>query len=209
MQSPHVIEDNNREASLLCKETRSLLDEAEKSGDDMIRKRVEEKLKHLSKTLDTYKTLIASEPVHKRDVWFRRHQAKWNEYEDLRKGLQRLGSKMHPSSNSARDALLSGARKTISQVGNAWDEATSIARSSQMISDLQKQGVGVLGNLSEQKDTLKAARRKLLDVLNTLGVSRSLLSVIERRQNIDKYIVYGGIAVTLLILITLLYFRYT
>ena len=38
----------------------------------------------------------------------------------------------------------------------------------------------------------QAAKTKALDVINSLGLSDSLLRVIERRQRMDKYITYGG-----------------
>lgn len=43
---------------------------------------------------------------------------------------------------------------------------------------------------------LQAAKTKALDVINSLGLSDSLLRVIERRQKLDKYITYGGMVST-------------
>ena len=45
---------------------------------------------------------------------------------------------------------------------------------------------------------LQAAHRKALDVLNSLGLSDSLLRVIDRRQRLDKWITYGGMVRTCL-----------
>ena len=39
---------------------------------------------------------------------------------------------------------------------------------------------------------LQSAQRKLFDVANSLGLSDSVLKVIDRRQKLDKQIVYGG-----------------
>lgn len=39
---------------------------------------------------------------------------------------------------------------------------------------------------------MQAAHRKALDILNSLGLSDSLLRVIDRRQRLDKWITYGG-----------------
>lgn len=39
---------------------------------------------------------------------------------------------------------------------------------------------------------MQSAHRKLLDTLNSVGLSDSLMRVIERRQTLDKWIVYGG-----------------
>jgi hypothetical protein len=52
----------------------------------------------------------------------------------------------------------------------------------------------------------QSAHKKLLDVGNTLGLSRSVMRMIENRQNLDKMIVYGGMLFTLLFLFGLLYF---
>lgn len=45
---------------------------------------------------------------------------------------------------------------------------------------------------------MQAAKTKALDVINSLGLSDSLLRVIERRQKMDKYITYGGMVGLLL-----------
>lgn len=39
---------------------------------------------------------------------------------------------------------------------------------------------------------LQAAQRKALDVINSVGLSDSLLRVIDRRQRMDCWITYGG-----------------
>lgn len=44
------------------------------------------------------------------------------------------------------------------------------------------------------RERLKTAQRKLFDVLNTLGLSESVLRIAERRQSMDKILVYGGMA---------------
>jgi golgi SNAP receptor complex member 2 len=38
----------------------------------------------------------------------------------------------------------------------------------------------------------QAAQRRALDVINSIGLSDSLLRVIDRRQRMDRWIVYGG-----------------
>ncbi len=39
---------------------------------------------------------------------------------------------------------------------------------------------------------VQSAQRKMLDVLNSVGLSDRLLRLIERRQRLDKWLVYGG-----------------
>lgn len=47
---------------------------------------------------------------------------------------------------------------------------------------------------------------KILDVASTLGLSRSIMRVIERRQFMDQLILYGGMFVTLLVIFLLWYY---
>lgn len=46
----------------------------------------------------------------------------------------------------------------------------------------------------------QSAQRKMLDVLNSVGLSDRLLRLIDRRQRMDKWIVYGGMLLTVLLL---------
>jgi Golgi SNAP receptor complex protein 2 len=56
--------------------------------------------------------------------------------------------------------------------------------------------------MSGQRERLKRAHKKALDMLNKIGLSESLLKIAERRQKVDKMIVYGGMAgVSLLVLL--------
>lgn len=40
----------------------------------------------------------------------------------------------------------------------------------------------------------------MLDILNLLGVSNNLMKSAERRESVDRWIVIGGMVVTLLVL---------
>ena len=67
--------------------------------------------------------------------------------------------------------------------------------------ELLAHGSNVLGALGDQRDRLKGAQHKMLDLLNSVGVSSSLLRVIDRRQRMDAILVYGGMFCTLVVLI--------
>ncbi|XP_064651836.1 Golgi SNAP receptor complex member 2-like [Lineus longissimus] len=62
-------------------------------------------------------------------------------------------------------------------------------------------GTHVLSNLREQHSTLKGAKKKILDVMNTLGLSNTVMRLIERRTYQDRYILYGGMIVTCILMI--------
>ena len=66
--------------------------------------------------------------------------------------------------------------------------------------DLLSSGTGILSNIREQRVTLKGAHKKILDVANTLGLSNTVLRLIERRTYQDKFILYGGMIITCVIM---------
>ncbi|CAH8387256.1 unnamed protein product [Eruca vesicaria subsp. sativa] len=83
------------------------------------------------------------------------------------------------------------------------DEAqamNSVKNSKRLLEDSFASGVAILSKYAEQRDRLKRAQRKALDVLNTVGLSNSVLRLIERRNRVDTWIKYVGMIVTIVIL---------
>jgi len=62
-------------------------------------------------------------------------------------------------------------------------------------------GSSILDNLRDQRGKLKGAQRRLMDLGNTLGLSNTTMKYIERRAREDKYILLGGMALTMLVII--------
>ena len=52
-----------------------------------------------------------------------------------------------------------------------------------------------------QRGALKKAHRVMLDIGSKLGISRSLLTAVTRRQAGDKWIVLGGMVITLIVVV--------
>lgn len=48
---------------------------------------------------------------------------------------------------------------------------------------------------------MKGAQRRLMDLGNTLGLSNTTMKYIERRAREDKFILLGGMALTILVII--------
>lgn len=84
-------------------------------------------------------------------------------------------------------------------------EHRKLQESSHMLDNVLEQGRDVLRNLGRQNTTIKGARRKLLDAANVMGLSHSLVNVIERRHNMDKFIVCALMFFSFLLLFVLYY----
>jgi Golgi SNAP receptor complex protein 2 len=82
-------------------------------------------------------------------------------------------------------------------------ERTSLASSHTMMDELASVADNVVHALRDQQGVLKNAHKKVLDLATTLGLSSTLIRIIERRTTADKFLVYGGmvaiLAITLLV----------
>ena len=61
-------------------------------------------------------------------------------------------------------------------------------------------GSYMMGNLRDQHSVLKGAQRKILDVANTLGLSNTVMRLIERRAHQDKFVLFGGMLLSCVIM---------
>lgn len=103
-----------------------------------------------------------------------------------------------------RADLLAGAGDASAWAAHADAEAGAIAsvRSSRrMLEETLATGAAALVEMSGQRDRLKAARRKALDVLHGLGASDAVLRLVERRQRGDAALAYAGMAAVSLVLV--------
>lgn len=71
--------------------------------------------------------------------------------------------------------------------------------------ELLANGGAVLSSLRGQYSTLRGARSRLMEVDNYIGLSNSVMRLIENRVFADKFILFGGMAI-LTILMFLIWF---
>ena len=82
----------------------------------------------------------------------------------------------------------------------AMNHNTKLNDAHRGMDELLVSGSGVLQNLREQRVSLKGVQRKVLDIAKTLGLSNTVLRLIERRTYQDKFILYGGMIVCCVIM---------
>nr|CAB3498746.1 unnamed protein product [Digitaria exilis] len=104
-----------------------------------------------------------------------------------------------------RAELFERANGESSHVLRIFDEEAQAMQSAQsskrMLEEAYGTGVAILHKYADQRDRLKSAQRKALDVLNTVGLSNSVLKLIERRHRVDKWIAYAGMIITIVVMI--------
>jgi Golgi SNAP receptor complex protein 2 len=73
------------------------------------------------------------------------------------------------------------------------------------VDDMLSTGNNIMSSLKFQRDILKGAKSRMLNVGSTLGLSDHTIRLIERRLDEDKYIMFGGMFVTLCIIGLIIY----
>src|SRR5690349_14474813 len=74
------------------------------------------------------------------------------------------------------------------------------------VDDMLSTGGNILSSLKNQRELLKGARNKMVSIGNTLGLSDHTMRLIERRLKEDKWVMLGGMFVTLVIIGLVVYY---
>ncbi|KAF9601045.1 hypothetical protein IFM89_015030 [Coptis chinensis] len=102
-----------------------------------------------------------------------------------------------------RAELLERVNGESSHVLRIFDDEAQAMQSARNLSKMLEEalgtGVAILSKYAGQREVLKRAQRKALDTLNTIGLSNSVLKLIERWHRVDKWVAYTGMAVTIIL----------
>lgn len=154
-------------------------------------------LQRVSQDMDAlWRMQMLREPSSKRDVWTRKVEAIAEETDALRVGLDKYSHRQNRRQieEDQRQELLQrrlGGGPTM-DINADMAARRHIDNSKRVIEEAYESGMHILSSMAGQRDRLKSAHRKMLDVLNGMGLSDSTLRVIERRMALDKLIAYGG-----------------
>ncbi|CBZ54456.1 unnamed protein product [Neospora caninum Liverpool] len=77
-------------------------------------------------------------------------------------------------------------------------EREKLEESRSALDAILAQGRGVLDKMVHQNSVLKSAKRKILDMTTSAGLSASVLGAVSRREATDRRLVWGGMLFTLL-----------
>ena len=147
----------------------------------------------------------------KEGTWRARVEHMAAEARGQRRAVERFLRVTHAAREEARDRglLFGGAaqRADAVAVDSSLRERTSLLSSHAMLDDVTAAAGSVMGALKDQRSVMKGAHKRVLDIASSLGVSNSLMKIIERRTAGDRVLVYGGSAFILLLLLAVWWFR--
>jgi Golgi SNAP receptor complex protein 2 len=154
-------------------------------------------LQRLSADMDAQWRMAAlREAPARADLWKRRVEQVAEEADELRGALDRAGAaaRRRHAADAQREELL--ARRAGG--APAFDLGAEVAArrhldgSRRALEEAHATGAAVLGAMAGQRERLKGAHRRVLDVLHAAGMSDSVLRLAERRLVLDKLTAYGG-----------------
>ncbi|KAJ2758564.1 protein transport protein bos1 [Coemansia nantahalensis] len=86
------------------------------------------------------------------------------------------------------------------------DEEAFWGRAEQELDGFIAQGVASLANLREQRGFLHNAHQRILNATATLGLSRSVINLINRRTAQDKIIIAAGMVLTCIFIYVVIHY---
>ncbi|KAL1347883.1 hypothetical protein HN51_023898 [Arachis hypogaea] len=148
-----------------------------------------------------------------RDLWKRKVEQIAEEADSLKQSLDKYNIKNQKRITEAKERaeLLGRANGESSHVLRIFDEEAqamqSVRNSRLELQNSTALGETILSSIHGQRERLKNAHRKALDVLNTVGMSNSVLRLIERRNRVDQWIKYAGMLLTVIFLFAFVIWR--
>jgi len=221
MAEEPTIDEKYKSATKLLLETRDEVEQLETGQNTsvFIEGRISVNLNNLSRLIDQLQTIIVQQPINKRDLWKIRIKQLNNECKSLRESLEAFLNERYKRRKleEEREKLLErravkssvgvgGSNENENRFSNLVNESESLNRSVTIARDVEDAGYSILGGIGHQNEQIKTIQKKVYDIGITLGLSKSVMKVIERKQFVDKLLVYGGMLVTLAILFLLWYY---
>lgn len=172
-----------------------------------LQSQISQHLNALKRELHELERLLPGEGVQRRSVWRRKIVELQEQATSQGQALARFtsGARQKQREEEERSALLERRRQNGGdQHAIAMDqllkENANIRDGAAQVDMLTSNAHAILQSLGQQRSALKGIERKVLDLAHTLGLSNNVMRIIERRQLVDKAIVYGGMLLALALL---------
>lgn len=161
----------------------------------------------LSTHSSSLRALLTAEPPSRREVWKARLRDLDDQIAELGMGDARCAQRFRriDAERRMRDELFNRREgktyggDSVLRMGLA-EEHGRLDRSGNVMSGIMRTGRAAMGGLMEQGERMRGVKRKMLDVMNGIGVDRQIIASIERREWSDTVLVYALMIGLLLLL---------
>ena len=163
---------------------------------------IEDKLKQLDANCDKLEIMVNKSSPHDRpQLKLRLDQFRYDS-RHLLSSLRNLHHKriQKEREEREREELLTRRFTTNSEtniaIGDYFvDEKAKLTSFHSNLDDMLSSGSNILSSLRDQRGILKGAKTRLIDIGNSLGLSNTVMRLIEKRGATDRYILFGGMIV--------------
>jgi len=161
---------------------------------------IESTLKEIEAHCSRLETLVAKEPPHRRNAARIRLDQLRYDYKQFTTALRGMKSRKeaHRREEMAREELLTRRYTTPNDTAISMSETyfanehTKVRDVTSSLDNMLDQGREILGSLRNQGDVLQGARRRMVDIGQALGLSQTVMRLIEKRATGDKIILFSG-----------------
>ncbi|XP_065352209.1 probable Golgi SNAP receptor complex member 2 [Cloeon dipterum] len=177
---------------------------------DNLEKEIQARLDKATSNCERMESLVFREPVSRRQaVKFKVDQVKYDlqhHQASLRmlqhKKVQKIQEEQEREELlTRRFTTLASAEDTSINIDLSLQHHTALQGANRGMDDLLNSGSSILESMRDQRTVLKGARRKILDIAGTLGLSNTTIRYIEKRAAEDKVLLIAGMVITLLIIL--------
>lgn len=156
---------------------------------------------------------VVRETSSRRDVWKRKVEQVSQETDFLKLSIEKLTMREERRRREQQDRqeLLERAdagRLVKQQMDEEAAAMGSVERSKRYLEEIYETGTNVLTTMAGNRERLKQAHRRALDVINSVGLGESVLKLIERRQRMDIWMVYGGMALMSIVMVIVIWWAW-
>jgi len=209
--------ETNRSIQVL-QQNLSRLDQSPAAQLPMVEADISEQLNAIHANCDRLATMASKETPHRRaNAKYKVDQLKYD-VKHVVAAINNIKAKRFARENEERqrEALMSmsfttndeARSHTSIELDAHLEHNQRMGDTHRQLDDLLGHGSSILDSLRDQHGTLKSARKKVLDVINTLGLTNTVMRLIEKRGSQDKVIFWVGVIITCLIMyLTIWYVR--
>ncbi|XP_034841141.1 probable Golgi SNAP receptor complex member 2 [Maniola hyperantus] len=195
------------QTSQLIQETSNLFHKLETDPDwEDIENAIQSKINTISANCERLDVLVFKTPINQRAMAKMRVDQLKYDNKHIQASLNNASNKRRRREQEKveREQLLSrrfGHDHTEITVDYLAQEQNSLHNSHRNVDDMIHTGSNILQTLRYNRETLKGAHKRIIDLANTLGLSNATISLIERRVSQDKYVLFGGMLITLAVIV--------
>jgi len=191
----------------------TILSDLEKNPRDKnLQMNVKEGLDDLSREVQLLDGLADKENGTRKDMWKKKVRGLSDDCDSFRLSFSKHMKKYgNMDEQEVRASLFAGVdqRRSLNRMETLDHERNAIRQSTLLIDNYTEMSRQSMKSLKEQKQTLKASHQKALDVLHQLGLSRTLMKLIDRTDFRNSCLVFFCMLVTVFIFgVTWYYIRY-